>query len=121
MREVFAWATVPFASAAEGAMAITGLYRLFAWVAIGCLAGFHAAYKGYPKIASILLCSPFGPLSLLVVFFLPPVAEGRERVAADQQVEEEQVESQETFICRNCGRENSVTTRVCPRCEQRFK
>jgi uncharacterized paraquat-inducible protein A len=97
------------------------LAKIGAWGAMGYWAALHAAYKGYPRILSLLLCIPFGPLSFVVVYFLQPVAEGRERVAEDQQIAKDQAESQESSACPNCGRENSVTARICPRCEQRLQ
>ncbi len=94
MVEMFAW--VPRGEAAEIGFAVTiGLAKLIAWGAMGCWAGLHAAYKGYPRILSLLLCTPFGPLSFVVVLLLQPVAEGRERAAEDQQIDEELAESQD--------------------------
>jgi len=106
---------------ARGQMAILGTGRLIAWGVLGFCAGLYAAYKGYPRFLSILVCIPLGPLGFIGVFLLPPVGEGCDRVAEDRRVDRELAESKEGVCCPKCGRENSVSTKVCPRCEQRLK
>ncbi len=67
---------------------MVGLALVLVWGAFGYWGGLLAVYKGYRRIVCIPMCTPFGPLSLIIVFLLPPTADGRDQAAADQQVEQ---------------------------------
>ncbi len=93
---------------------------LIVWLFFGIGAASLAAYRGYPYPLSATLGVLFGPFAFLVAVILPPVGEGRSRAADDDQVEREVREAKGTFTCPECGRHNSVATRICPRCNRRF-
>jgi hypothetical protein len=93
---------------------------LFIWVFFGVGAAALAAYRGYPYPISAMLGMLFGPIAFVVAMLLPPVGEGRRRAAEDDDVEREVNEAKDTFTCPECGRHNSVATRICPRCNHRF-
>jgi hypothetical protein len=90
------------------------------WVFFGISAASIAAYRGYPYPLFALLGTPFGPLSFVVAILLPPIGEGRGRAEDDARVDREVRDASATFTCRECGRQNSVAARVCPRCGTHF-
>ena len=90
------------------------------WLILGFLGGAVVAYKGYPPVYGILLGIFAGPIGIAVALLLPYTAEGRERSRAERKTRVEMAESRETRICPDCGRYNSATSRVCPRCNHRF-
>jgi ribosomal protein L40E len=104
----------------QGELIVFALAQMFLWGWIGYAAAMKAEDKGYAKVWSIVICTPFGLLSLFFVFLLPSIGAASERLAADEQPEQEQVHSQETFVCPNCARRNPVSARLCSRCDQRF-
>jgi hypothetical protein len=95
-------------------------FLLAVWLFFGASAASIAAYRGYPYPLFALLGIPFGPLVFVVAILLPPIGEGRGRADDDAQVDREVRDASETFTCRECGRKNSVATRVCPRCGTHF-
>jgi hypothetical protein len=103
-------------------MAEYKLLRIVAgiWVFFGVIGTSIAVYRGYPYWLCALIGMPLGPVFLVVAFLLPPVGEGRLRAAKDAHVEREVSEASYTLPCPKCGRQNSVATRICPRCNHRY-
>ena len=50
----------------------------------------------------------------------PPTAAGLQMAEQDRQIEKELEAARQTQSCPNCGRQNSITSRFCPRCNHRF-
>ncbi len=97
-----------------------GYFFVAVWLFFGASAASIAAYRGYPYPVFALVGIPLGPLAFVVAILLPPVGEGRSRADDDARVDREVSDARETFTCRECGRRNSVATRVCPRCGNHF-
>jgi NMD protein affecting ribosome stability and mRNA decay len=55
-----------------------------------------------------------------VAALLPSTREGRQQAECERETQLELHESREMRPCPRCGRQNSVVTPVCPRCEYRY-
>ena len=95
-------------------------FLIAVWLFFGTSAASIAAYRGYPYPVFALAGIPLGPLAFVVAILLPPIGEGRGRAEDDALVDREVSDASVTFTCRECGRKNSVATRVCPRCGNHF-
>jgi hypothetical protein len=94
--------------------------QVLIWVGLGLLGGYIAAHKGYPPTWGVVIGVFIGPIGLVVAALMPRTARGREQAMLERQTRMELSESSKTQACPQCRRQNSVTTRVCPRCEYRF-
>ena len=93
---------------------------LVGWFILGFLGGAVAAYKGYPPIYGIVGGILFGPLGIAFALLMPYTEEGKMRARAERETRVEMAQSRNTRICPGCGRYNSITSPICPRCNHRF-
>ena len=100
----------------EGRAAVQGLAT---WLGIGFLAFVVAMRKGY-SIAIAFALGVLGLLGLIIAILLPRTSEGRAQAELEDAIRHEINDSQELLACPNCGRQNSIATRICPRCEYRY-
>lgn len=99
------------------------LYGLLLWVGFGFLGGYLTARKGYPPLIGILVGLSsilFGPFVLAIVLFLPTTSQRREQIAQENETATELAAASMIQACPKCGRQNSCTTPVCPRCNRRL-
>jgi hypothetical protein len=93
------------------------------WIGLGLWGARIAARKGYipvfGMIVFLIFCVICGPLGLVVFACMPRTKEGREQARIEREIQIELRHSRQTQACPKCGRENSVNTLICPRCEYR--
>lgn len=92
---------------------------LVALAYVACIAGgiYVSIRRHQPIWAGFLLGALLGPIGIIILAVLAPTSEGFEAEALDSKLRE----SSNTTKCPSCGRANSVSTRVCPRCETRLE
>jgi len=95
----------------------------------GLAGGYVAAHKGRSPVLGILagmllafFTGLYASVVILVVCaaFLPATQAARERALLQQETQKELEYSRQTHPCPDCGRQNSVVTRICPQCGFRF-
>ena len=94
---------------------------LIVWHAALCLLGCRIAkLRGY----SLWIGLPVGILipvvGWLVLLLLPRTAAAKEQRHLEMATQRELAAAKQTLLCPSCGRENSIATRVCPRCDLRL-
>lgn len=87
-------------------------------VVCGLAGGYLSAYKGRQPVLGIMLGILLGPCGLIILIILPMTESGRAQQEVARKIANEDVYSTKT--CPTCGRENSISTPVCPRCETRL-
>jgi len=90
------------------------------WILLGIVGGTILARKGYSPNLGIAIGVFLGPLGLLVAALIPATSEAHRQATLRRETDAELSAAAKTHPCPNCGRHNSVATRVCPRCEYRF-
>lgn len=91
------------------------------WVGLGLLGGRIAAKKGYPPVAGVLIGVFLGPVALLIAtVVMPKTSQGLDQEVLESKTQAELAYASQTQQCPQCGRSNSIATRICPRCEYRF-
>jgi hypothetical protein len=101
-------------------MLLHPLAPLALWIVLGIIGGRILARKGYPPMLGVLAGLAGGPFGLLGALAAPPTATGRQMAEQDRQIEKELEAARQTQTCPNCGRQNSIASRFCPRCNHRF-
>src|SRR5262245_4837443 len=90
------------------------------WIILGLFGGYLVAHKGYSPWIGIIIALVCGPTGLVLAALLPSTQRGRELAELARQTNIELRNSKKYQACPKCGRWNSVTTKVCPRCEFHF-
>jgi hypothetical protein len=86
------------------------------WIVFGLAAGTILARKGYAPLFGVLVGFIGGPFGVLIAAAAPQTQAGREMAAQSQEIKV----APHTRECPKCGRENSVTSRFCGRCNYRY-
>jgi RNA polymerase subunit RPABC4/transcription elongation factor Spt4 len=86
-------------------------FLIFATCVFGSI--YIAIRRGQPLILGVLLGTCLGPLGVIIVAFLPATELGQhlDKIRAQAKVD------RQTIACPNCGRMNSIRSKVCPRCD----
>lgn len=91
------------------------------YVGVGVLGAYIAVRKGYSPtwaiLTALICCAPVG---LLIAVVVPTTSEGREQQRLKRKTLKELRDCSRVRNCPQCGRENSVNTRICPRCDYRI-
>jgi hypothetical protein len=102
------------------AMYLHPLMPLALWIVLGIVAGTILARKGYHPFLGVLAGLIGGPFGVLIAVAVPETDSGRQMAAQNEAIEKELEASRQTKQCPKCGRENSVTSRFCARCDYRY-
>jgi hypothetical protein len=91
-----------------------------AWIVFGLIGGYVFAHKGFSPTWGIVCGVVLGPIGLVVAACLPATADERARRVEEANSRQDLARASQLQLCPQCRRENSVVTRICPRCGCRF-
>jgi hypothetical protein len=96
------------------------IIKICLWVAFGLCGGLLMARKGYPPYLGVVAGIVFGPIGLIVAALMPKTAKGREMAEQNKKIAAELRATRHLRVCPKCGRENSIASPVCPRCDYHY-
>jgi hypothetical protein len=96
------------------------IIQIAIWIVLGVIGGTILARKGYSPVLGVALGILCGPVGLIVAAVLPWTKEGDIQRELREETDAELLAASQTRPCPNCGRENSVATLICPRCDRRL-
>jgi hypothetical protein len=97
------------------------LALLLPYAVLGLIGGWIAAQKGYPPVWGIIVGALLGPVALVIAACLPATADAKRRAVEEQKTKQELSFTKQSAPCPKCRRENSIATRICPKCGFRFQ